>query len=314
VVDPNTPPESILVSIGLPVYNGEADLPRALHSLTTQTHRNLEIIISDNASTDATPDICRHFAARDPRIRYRRQAQNIGGAANFEYVLRQATGPFFMWAACDDWWASDFVRANLLCLLQNPRHIASMSALKYADGDRFVSMPFIRRADTRPLIGSVAANVRHYVANSGMNSRFYALFRRDVLLKCLPFESYTAADNALIVRTLAFGTYGEVRRVLFHRGMAGESAKHLKMLTADRGIPGRFLPLWRYSRTIWRMPHVKHDIGTLIALTTVNTVFSTMLTLARIKYFLSRKPDKPATRSMVRRFSFLKPAAQVDQG
>lgn len=281
-----TSADSILVSVGMPVYNGAADLPRALAALTTQTHQNLEIIISDNASTDATPDICRHFASQDARIRYFRNETNIGGAANFERVLRLANSPYFMWAACDDWWAPDFVRANLLCLLENPRHIASMSSLKYVDGNRFVWMPFIHRADTRPLVGSVAANVRHYVANSGMNSRFYALFRREILLKCLPFETYTAADNALIVRTLAYGTYGEVPRVLFHRGMAGESARHLKMLTADRSFPGRFLPLWHYSRTVWKMPHVPHDVGMLISLGIVNSIFSAMLVIAWIKHGL----------------------------
>ncbi len=275
--------ESILVSIGLPVYNGAADLPRALASLTSQSHRHLEIIISDNASTDATSEICQDYASRDPRIRYFRNSTNIGGAANFERVLRLARGLYFMWAACDDWWAPNFVEANLRVLTQNPRHVASMSALKYVDGSRFVGMPFIHRADTRPLVGSVAANVRHYVANSGMNSRFYALFRRDVLLKCLPFESYTAADNALVVRSLAYGTYGEVKRVLFYRSLAGESSRHLTMLTADRGFPGRFLPLWRYSCTVWRMPHVKRDFGLFLSLMIVNTIFAVMLVLAQVK-------------------------------
>lgn len=273
----------------MPVYNGAADLPRALDALLVQSHRNLEIIISDNASTDATPDICLGYAARDPRIRYFRNQTNIGAPANFERVLRLARGPYFMWAACDDWWAPDFVSANLHCLIENPRHIASMSALKYTNGNRFVWMPFIHRADTRPLVGSIAANVRHYVANSGMNSRFYALFRREVLLKCLPFESYTAADNALIVRSLAYGSYGEVKRVLFYRSLAGESSRHLKMLTADRGFPGRFLPLWRYSRTVWQMPHVRRDVGMIISLTIVNSIFSAMLAMAWLRHLFGSR-------------------------
>jgi glycosyltransferase involved in cell wall biosynthesis len=281
-------PTSILVSVGVPVYNGLPHLRRALETLVAQTHRNLEIIISDNASTDGTEALCRDYAARDPRISYLRNTENIGGGANFTRVLDLACGDFFMWAAHDDWWAPEFVEANLKNLIEHPDYVMSMSRVGYRDGDREVWMPFIERADWRGLTGSPAANVRHYVANSGMNSRFFALYRRDVLRKCFRIEPYLGSDNATMVRTLALGKHGEVNRMLFFRGMAGESARHLPMLTADRTFPGRILPLWRYSKRVWNMPHVQRDVGMLVSLITVNIIFSSMLGITLVKEVLRR--------------------------
>ena len=90
------------VSIGLPVYNGEKYLALALDSVLKQDFADFELIISDNASTDGTAEICKAYAARDPRIRYYRNEVNIGSAPNYEKVFRLARGEFFKWHAHDD--------------------------------------------------------------------------------------------------------------------------------------------------------------------------------------------------------------------
>ena len=91
-----------LVSIGVPVFNGEKGLAKALDSLLEQDYDKLEIIISDNASTDRTEALCLEYAEKDQRIRYVRQTENIGGVYNFKFVLDEAVGEYFMWAAHDD--------------------------------------------------------------------------------------------------------------------------------------------------------------------------------------------------------------------
>lgn len=99
-----------LVSVGIPVYNRPSGLSRTLSCITGQTYRNLEIIVSDNASPgDEMEHVARQFMAADPRIRYGRQSENIGVSSNFKFVLRQATGKYFMWAADDDEWDPRFV-------------------------------------------------------------------------------------------------------------------------------------------------------------------------------------------------------------
>ena len=98
-----------VISIGMPVYNGEKYIREALDSLLAQTFTDFELIISDNCSTDATAMICQVYVNKDSRIRCIRQNKNIGASANFEFVLNQAKGRYFMWAACDDRWSPHFV-------------------------------------------------------------------------------------------------------------------------------------------------------------------------------------------------------------
>lgn len=97
------------ISIGMPVYNGEEYIREALDSLLAQTFTDFVLIISDNASTDATESICRSYLETDTRVRYFRQAQNIGAEANFRFVLEQASGEYFMWAAHDDSWSQNWL-------------------------------------------------------------------------------------------------------------------------------------------------------------------------------------------------------------
>lgn len=90
------------VSIGLPVYNGEQYIRQALKSLMTQDFKDFEIIISDNASTDGTAEICKSYLSKDKRVRYYRNETNIGAAPNYRRVFELAQGEFFKWFACDD--------------------------------------------------------------------------------------------------------------------------------------------------------------------------------------------------------------------
>lgn len=93
---------SALVTVGIPVYNGERFIADAVRSVQTQTVEDVEILISDNASTDATEEICRAIAADDSRVRYLRNATNLGGPGNTNRLVDEATSPLFKWAYADD--------------------------------------------------------------------------------------------------------------------------------------------------------------------------------------------------------------------
>lgn len=112
-------PEKPLVSIGMPVYNGELFIREAIDSLLVQTFTDFELIISDNASTDKTESICREYTANDQRIRYIKQPENKGALANFQFVLDEAAGEYFMWAAADDIWSLNWIESLLEIIQQN---------------------------------------------------------------------------------------------------------------------------------------------------------------------------------------------------
>nr|MDJ0569288.1 glycosyltransferase family 2 protein [Pleurocapsa sp. MO_192.B19] len=109
-----------LVSIGMPVYNGERYLENALNSILAQTFRDFELIISDNGSTDKTEEICRQYANVDRRIRYFRNEQNLGAGWNFDRVAQLATGKYFKWACHDDLCALEFLQRCIEILEQAP--------------------------------------------------------------------------------------------------------------------------------------------------------------------------------------------------
>ena len=91
-----------VVSLGMPVFNGERYLATAIESVLGQTFDDFELLLCDNASTDATGDICRSFAGADPRVRYIRNPENLGAHPNFNRAFELATGRFFKWASHDD--------------------------------------------------------------------------------------------------------------------------------------------------------------------------------------------------------------------
>lgn len=113
------------VSIGMPIFNDEKYVSRALDDLLAQTFEDFELIISDNGSTDQTEEICRKYAAMDRRIRYHRQPRNLGAQNNFTFVLNHARGEFFMWAGSDDRWDKDFIRSLLDALRSDDRLVSA---------------------------------------------------------------------------------------------------------------------------------------------------------------------------------------------
>lgn len=117
-----------LVTIGVPTYNRPETLKRALDSLVNQTYRNLEIIVSDNCSTDAdVQNVVNNFSA-DARLKFTRQPVNKGLTHNFNFVLKMATGDFFMWLADDDWLDLNYIESCLSFLLEHPDYAAAYGA------------------------------------------------------------------------------------------------------------------------------------------------------------------------------------------
>ena len=128
---------SQFVSIGMPVYNGGDELRSALDSLLAQTHSNFELIISDNASTDATTQaLTEDYAKRDPRIRLTRQPATQTATENFLFVLEQARGDYFMWAAHDDNWSNNYLEVLARRLEQAPDAILATPNTRIATTTR----------------------------------------------------------------------------------------------------------------------------------------------------------------------------------
>ncbi len=125
--------ECPLVSIGMPVFNGESFIEEAIRSLCDLNYPNTEIIVSDNASTDATQQICTSIIREDGRIRYYRNASNLGASRNFERVLELASGKYFMWAGAHDRWSPDFISRCVSVLEADDNCALAYSSAQWLD-------------------------------------------------------------------------------------------------------------------------------------------------------------------------------------
>ena len=129
--------EQYLVSIGIPTYNRVDFLRRSIESALNQDYRNIEVLVSDNASNDETEKLCQYFSIKDSRFKYIRSAVNRGSTENFINVLNAASGQFFMWLGDDDWIDSSYVSTCIECLINEPdTSLISGKAEYYRNGQK----------------------------------------------------------------------------------------------------------------------------------------------------------------------------------
>jgi len=248
---PVTRAEPPVVSIGIPVYNGGKTLAAALESVLSQDYPHLDILISDNASTDDTRAICERFQARDSRIRYVRQKENIGAAPNFLYVLQNARGPYFMWAAADDVRSSNFVTVNAAFLHEHPEYVASTSPVRFENG----GLDPVVMGDGGLEQSTPEARVLAFFTRWHANGRFYSLFRREALLSARAFggPTFLASDWVLMLEMARLGK--------FHRSTAGSVVLGVQGASHDPHIFRKFrttwvehlVPLWRFGGRTWKL-------------------------------------------------------------
>ena len=185
------------LSIGMPVYNGEVYVRDAIESLLSQTVGDFELVISDNASTDATQDICKAYAAQDSRVRYIRQGTNLGAAGNFRFVLKAAQqGEYFMWAACDDTWSVNWIET----LLKDFRLTDIGVFGGYREGGGALIYP-----PTYP-----QGDQLRFFLDSDRNGKClysYAIFRRDALMRSEKrfSDCSVGGDQLYLLHLLSFG-------------------------------------------------------------------------------------------------------------
>lgn len=203
-----------LVSIGVPVFNGEKGLARALDSLLGQDYPNLEIIISDNASTDATPEICGEYARKDSRVKYSRSEENHGAIGNFNRVFELSSGKYFMWAAHDDQRERSFVSECVEKMEQCPEAVlCQVHTGIFIEGREEVL--FVAHLDSfedmTGLVQRYRETLKHFPATA-----IYGLYRSSAMRKTRMYQKVIATDLALIQELSIHGSFVQVPKVLFN--------------------------------------------------------------------------------------------------
>lgn len=206
-----TPP---VVSIGLPVYNGERYVERAARSILDQTFADLELIIVDNASTDATGAIAERLAASDPRVRYYRNPRNIGAARNFNRAFELARGRYFKWAAYDDWLEPTFLSRCVEVLEREPGTALVFPATNVYDESGNLLKRY--RHPDGLMSGRPAQRFFHSLWNWKYATAVFGLMRTDELARTRLIQGYASADRILFSELVLLGGVHELDEHLFN--------------------------------------------------------------------------------------------------
>jgi len=208
-----------LVTFGIPVRNEADSIARCLDSILGQNFEDFEVIVSDNASTDATPEVVLDYAARDSRISLFRFDENQGIIENFNHVARLARGEYFRWMGADDWIEPTYVSD---CVTAFERSPSAIVATTYFDlerrrgeydyteyqGEMLESDDPVRRLDRMLWLIHEGPSVYEPI---------YSMMRRRVLLKTGLLRVHRKNDWLLATQLSLAGTFVHVPKRLFHR-------------------------------------------------------------------------------------------------
>ena len=213
----------------MPVYNGELFIKKSIESILVQTFTDFELIISDNSSTDSTQEICQNFLKKDNRIRIFKQKENIGVHRNFNFLLSQAKGKYFAWAAVDDYLDNDFMEKNLKVLESNDSIVSSIGKIipygtdslnidsKLIDTSNYPKFlkNFVKHSrhkkmiDTAPVSGNINSRIRTLLKITKSLGRFYGVHRTEQLKQCIVQKPFINVEVSVFLNLLRLGDFHE---------------------------------------------------------------------------------------------------------
>lgn len=233
-----------LVSIGIPVYNSELTLAATIESALAQDYVNMEILISDNASTDNSAEICRKYQRYDSRITLYEQTENIGALRNFIFLLENAKGEYFKWLATDDIISNNSISCSITNLQEFQRNIACSTPHLFDFEEKLSIEPVTFRLD-----GSEFSRINSFFRSPGRSHGLvYSLIKRDLLTSypLLPVDFF-AWDWCLVLYLLSKGPMGLAENTYLISGSKGLSSS--KGIYAHYGLTGwkRIMPLRQFT-------------------------------------------------------------------
>ena len=208
------------VSIGLPVYNGDDHLAEAIESVLSQTYQDFELIVCDNASTDRTEEICRKYAAQDPRIRYHRNPENIGATGNFRRTFELASAEFFNWLSHDDLLGPKYLESCLALFDRSPSSVvlcfSPQIRLTY-EGEPWRDKDRASWYEANPPYDEVSFERLMLVPDRRIPPMLFGLARRQALAQTALLRPLVYADLMLIPELRLLGEFREIGEPLFFR-------------------------------------------------------------------------------------------------
>ncbi|MFI7067699.1 glycosyltransferase family 2 protein [Kribbella sp. NPDC050124] len=219
------------LSIGLPVYNGEKYLAESLDALLGQSYGDFELVISDNASTDGTEEICREYLAKDSRISYFKQPVNIGATPNHNWTFEHSHGELFKWASYDDLYGRDLLVRCIQALDDDPALVLAHAHQAIIDGNGDI----VLKVDYPLATDDPRAPERFKSLLFGVGGDdFYGVMRSDILRRTPLNGSYHHSDRTIMAELCLYGRFHQVPELLFFRRDHPDRAERAKPTIRSR--------------------------------------------------------------------------------
>lgn len=220
------------ISIGMPAYNAAATIGAAIAALLAQSFGDFELIVSDNASTDATRDVAEDLARRDGRIRYIRHPVNIGANLNYSHAFKCARGEFFKWASSSDWCAPTFLERCLQALLPRADAVLAAPRTRLFEGDPSSFRDYAH--DIEILDDTPSQRLSHLMSALHLNNAVNGLIRSAALRGTDLIAPYIGADVVLMGHLALLGKILRVDEGLYYRRMEVSTSTALQDADAKR--------------------------------------------------------------------------------
>jgi glycosyltransferase involved in cell wall biosynthesis len=236
------------VSIGMPVYNGERHIEAALDSILSQSYSDFELIVSDNASTDRTAEICRTYSEQDRRIRYFRNEENLGAAKNYNRVFELSSGEYFKWAAHDDVLAPTYVERCVELLDRSGPSVVLCCTDRHLiahDGKMIGPDPKVKWCEAGPPYDGISFARLMRVPGLLFPILIFGLIRASALRNTRLMGAYSHADLVLVGELRLLGEFRQVPEYLFSTRLPELTPEFRKMRRNFQGEADFYDPVNR---------------------------------------------------------------------
>ena len=260
------------LTIGMPVYNGELFIKKAIESILDQTFTDFELIISNNSSSDSTEKICQDFIDKDNRIQIHTQKKNIGIHRNFNFLLSKAKGEYFAWAAVDDYLDNDFMEKNLKILESDKSVVSSVGKIiPYGVDsleidstlvDTSVFPKFLKNfiksgrrrkmIDAGPVSGNMNYKIRTFFKITKSLGRWYGVHRTEQLKKCIIEKPFINVEVSVFLNLLRLGDFHEESSTTLYEFDEGISSRGIINMAkySDHNLFEILFPFYPFTKWV----------------------------------------------------------------
>jgi glycosyltransferase involved in cell wall biosynthesis len=280
-----------LITVGVPVRNGEKYIGCALDIIGQQTYKNIEVIISDNASDDETSTICKAACKQYKNFKYVRQDTTLTALENFQYTVEQANGQYFMWAAADDRRDLNYIDT----LFSGIRNLDDASLCfgqlaNFTDTQKWKDAPTVSYDCATQLNENFYLQLMNSSYKKSGYAHIYGLIRTDFLKKYKWYDLEAGPDEALIFYLARCGHFKHVETTTFYRNkpLKAKKASDRAKNESNKSLK----PFWNIRRGINAVKSGQHAEKEFHNRTIFFTLGFLCFLIGRIKTLIAKRFGK----------------------